>query len=1565
MPQFEIPYYHDYISSELADYLIQNSTPFEEILHLRQVGPNTGLETPAALQFLVSLYTQLEADLKKILLQRQLDRKFIDERVKACHEFNENLGHDFSTQDYQTIIGLEDSNARVVVGPKNKNYCHPIDNKPIAPVPDFLKGPHVTLFGPPGTAKMAINAMNTYYRKLKDEPEIVEKLLLTNTSLPKWGADDEDSKTPLRADLVSSSVNLTQCFEKNIKYYEDDTKKEYLLASENLSIPIKRFPGLALPCTFLFYNNSPIPLHLYDFALHLFKNWSRPESLVFYVPKLENEEEAAYIHKMVFEAEKLIKSLHPEYQLGSIRLMIVLENPRAILRTHEIIDALYPYFVGASLGWHDYLASTARLFKEDSHYRIPVKADPDIVIKYIKASHNLLADVVGSRGGIKVGGMYGILPLDNNPRSESFQITIKGYIKDVITQMKRNLTGFWVAHPDFVRLGLALVEAWRLYALGNIQPLHELIEKLLDKKYHQEVIDFIQKPDIAGLDKNDPQYVRSLIVADIKESDFIANNHPDEIRYNVFQSLQYLTDWLSGNGCVALPAHVHGVAVRVMDDLATAERSRWEVWHEIYHGRFKVEDFLKIAFEELHFIRKDLSNKDKIVQVKWTAQTEKWYPIAFQLMVQLMTAKKPVEFATELLMPFTVESIRNADEPLLEIKKIDPNKYHLDLDISLFNYYFEICGCADFAKKMSHNLVLDLSLAKNLILNFTKEQILEAASFHGNIGESKSKLDSFASAEQALVHNHEQEVIHQLIELGETYLNKFKMKFLISAKNKTGVELLKALKSRLNNTEAEELENAKQALWEISYKRFLEKPINKLHDELIELQKKYQINNASLAISINEKIQTFELDTQGLNTGNTHVFQLASLSKSLATAFAIEYFKKKNIPLETSVSKILADYGSQLKLEPSAWAEQLVIKHLLNHSAINMHYVNGFNLKNSMPSATELVLNSEKYSYPPLKIVAEPGTEFHYSGGGFILLEYLIELIEKNTIYSITDNFFKELNISDISFDQKNKPYLNYANGYFADNTPVNNGRLMFPAFAAGGLGTANGVAHFLNILTNAYHNIEGFKSISHDTAVEMLHGTDKGCRDFMGCDMGLGIFVAECGDNKVILHQGANEGFRCLFVHCFSGPNRGTGFTLLCNADNNGVLFIAEAAQKILKQLSLNGVNTSKFDNKFDYNKIQQEQIVNLGYKQLIFSAFEPTLPEKIVRTSREFCPLAAYNLLTDAQILKVSNQKFARAENLISPYRPTFDPELFGNQGKIMDSWESARHNTYDYEWLILRINQPQKINYLSASTQFHDGNQAEFIRLLGYLENENFWQEILPQFPMMGHSEVFIKLPSSGTTYQKFKVEMYPDGGLTRLGLYNQIPQNEISKFVDLEVAISKRCENSIPKTHKPLSLKYEATPDRLIKNISQLKKLSKPINLLSLAFGAKLLYATNEHYGPAIQVISPYPAIHMFDGLESARSRKPHHYEEVIIQLAEISNISKVIIDFKFFINNNPREIVIDALTESNQWINLISKNNVKAFAGNKKLYHINSRLKFKQLKIITLPDGGINRIEAYA
>ena len=1227
--------------------------------------------------------------------------------------------------------------------------------------------------------------------------------------------------------------------------------------------------------------------------------------------------------------------------MGTVRLMIVLENPRAIVRTHEIIDALHPYFVGASLGWHDYLGSTARIFKEDSHYRIPVKADPDIVIKYIHASHLLLADVVGSRGGIKVGGMYGILPQDTALDSASFQMTLLGYIKDVITQMKRDLTGFWVAHPDFVRLGIALVEAWQQHAAGKSESLKELVTSLLQKSYHKEILDFVFGDDIKGLNQDDPNYVRSLMVADIKESDYIANNHPDEIRYNVFQSLQYLTDWLSGNGCVALPAIVRGVPVRVMDDLATAERSRWEVWHEIYHNRFKLEDFVQIAHEEMHFIRKDLSDSKKIVQVKWNDRTAIWYPIALKLMLKLMTDKKPAEFATELLMPFTVDSIRKAQDPWLAISQVDSAKYKLSPEVERLNHYFEACGSIRFASEMAKNAFLDLTKAESLIRAFDLSEVLQAASFHGDIGQSKIALDAQASLEQKAVLDGAEEVRIELQKLGQEYLKKHGFKFLISAKDKSGSELLAALKTRLPRETKIELDEAREALWQITKKRLQASPLDNVYETIEKLRLKYGISGASISVNLNANSQTLcfgesEKGKSPVTVGTQ--FEIASLSKTLASAFAIEYFESKKIDLHTSVDSLFAKTSSKFRIGSA----QVQIEHLLNHTALNMHYVNGLK---APAAAGEILLNPKAFGYEELKVVESPGSKFNYSGGGFLVLEHLIESLEGRSIQSDFANFCQ------ISASDKNR-----AHGYFDDGKEVPGGALQFPLFAAGVWASTSEVAHFLNSLTESFSN-DG-KNISHDTAVRMLYGQDKGSREFMAADMGLGVFVVEAGENKFALHQGSNEGFRALFLQCFSGPDNGKGLVICANGDNGAVRFIAEAAQIILKELGVQGIDFDKFQNEFDFKNISQEQIVNLGYKQLLLSAFTPTQAPATVRPQVKLAR-SEFDVLQNASIDFVSNDRFARAENLISPYEPVFDPELFCPQGKVMDSWESARHNESDFHSLRCTLEKPAAFKFAWISTKYHDGNQVEYVRILARKNKDEAFKEILPKTHLLGHSEIKIKLPEDTNLYSQVEIQAYPDGGLTRLALYSDLP--DASGFADLVSAKCTRYSDVIPKSLKPLVISYSPSADEIQKNRNNAEA---DLDEANLGFGGQVLHVSNEHYGPGAQVISPYEPIHMFDGFESARSRTAGHVEEIKLRLAKPSRPKKVRFDFKYFVNNNPRFVSVHGLKDNN-WVELAPKTPVKAFAGNYKDIELNTQHEFSELLIKVYPDGGINRIQVLA
>lgn len=667
MKQPEIPAYLSFLPEPLLGSLWEGAETVAAIDGLR-VAPGLresfpNIESDEVLAFACGLYSDVKEHLNRVLEQRVTDRDFMDRETVACVARNE--GVEYTCAEYQTVIGKKDTSGRVVIGPLPQRD----ETAKMVEIPDFLVGDQVTLFGPPDTVKMSINAMNAFNRVSPDEPRIVTELAEAAGQVPRWGADNEDSKTPIMIDFLRACENLVGCFDGTIRFEDERQGRIYQLDEQGLSKPIKRIPGLALPDGNHLLNGNPLPLHLYDFAMHLWHNRARKEALVFYVPKLENEEEAAYVKNLIDRAEARIQAIDPGYQSGTIKLFIVFENPRAIFRIREIARVLHPHFLGGSLGWHDFLASTARLFKNDPNYRIPVKADPNIVIKHIRESHKILVNALAPLGAIRIGGMYGVLYEEGNP--QSYEVCMVGYIRDVTTQLKRGLNGFWVAHPAFVRTGLALVEAWR----RGREALTELVRALVpDPAEHRPLLNFVFSEDVEGLDSSDPRYLRSVLAASVAVSDVIANDDPEEVRYNVFQALQYICDWLSGNGCVALPATMknskgEAVFVRVMDDLATTERSRWELWAEVHHKRVPIALFEAILREELDFLRRGVNEENKRIQVAWEGEAEKWYPVAAALLSRLVIDPEPVEFATELMLPFTLDVVRAAPDPLRLIEK--------------------------------------------------------------------------------------------------------------------------------------------------------------------------------------------------------------------------------------------------------------------------------------------------------------------------------------------------------------------------------------------------------------------------------------------------------------------------------------------------------------------------------------------------------------------------------------------------------------------------------------------------------------------------------------------------------------------------------------------------------------------------------------------------------------------------------------------------------------------------------------------------------------------------------
>ena len=189
---------------------------------------------------------------------------------------------------------------------------------------------------------------------MPDEAAVITELVNASEDVPRWGADSEDSKTPMVDELITANENLAACFARTIEFNDTKRGKRYALESERLSIPVKRIPGLPIPCGDLLLDGTPLPLHLVDFALHLFHNRGHREALVFYVPKLETAAEAQYLSRLIQLSDQRLSEMDPAYQVGQVRLFTVFENPRAIFRIQEIADALHPYFAGGSLGWHDF-----------------------------------------------------------------------------------------------------------------------------------------------------------------------------------------------------------------------------------------------------------------------------------------------------------------------------------------------------------------------------------------------------------------------------------------------------------------------------------------------------------------------------------------------------------------------------------------------------------------------------------------------------------------------------------------------------------------------------------------------------------------------------------------------------------------------------------------------------------------------------------------------------------------------------------------------------------------------------------------------------------------------------------------------------------------------------------------------------------------------------------------------------------------------------------------------------------------------------------------------------------
>lgn len=350
--------------------------------------------------------------------------------------------------------------------------------------------------------------------------------------------------------------------------------------------------------------------------------------------------------------------------------------------------------------------------------------------------------------------------------------------------------------------------------------------------------------------------------------------------------------------------------------------------------------------------------------------------------------------------------------------------------------------------------------------------------------------------------------------------------------------------------------------------------------------------------------------------------EVASLSKTIAAAFMLEWCDQNGLSADTPANEALTKANSSFRIEPAAgcpkeWADQVLLRHLVDHTGLGMHYVNGISRDREMPQALDIIegRHQEDLGYERISVSKEPGTRFGYSGGGFLVLQHLLEAFEGKPIEEVLRPFLDACGMRDFTFRQDDVAGASYAQGYFDSGEMVPNGRMMFPPLAAGGLGTPRALANFWRQLVDAYHtpgltSSPGGSAISHKTAVAMLDSAaDKGSGAFMNAAMGMGVFVVPAGPNKVAVHQAANEGFRGIYLVVFSGPDKGKGYIIIANGDNQSALCIAKVVQHLLLKSEWAGVDMDLLRSRTDYDftGIKQEEIVNFAYKTLVFDAFIP----------------------------------------------------------------------------------------------------------------------------------------------------------------------------------------------------------------------------------------------------------------------------------------------------------------------------------------------------------------------
>ena len=371
-----------------------------------------------------------------------------------------------------------------------------------------------------------------------------------NSGADSYMTDFEDSNAPSWTNQIQGQINLKAAIRRELTLKQGE--KTYQLNEKIATLQV-RPRGWHLDEKHVLVDGKRVSGGIFDFALFLFHNAkeqvARGAGPFFYLPKMESHLEARLWNDIFVMAQDELGI--PQ---GTIKATVLIETILAAFEMEEILYELRAHSAGLNAGRWDYIFSCIKKFKVDQDFCLADRAKVTMTAPFMRAYALLLLKTCHKRGAPAIGGMSALIPIKNDPVKN--EAAMAGIIADKKRDATDGYDGGWVAHPG-------LVEA----------SMKEFVAVLGDKPNQWEK----QKPevDVKGADLLDFQPETPITEAGL--------------RMNINVGIHYLGAWLAGNGCV--PIH------NLMEDAATAEISRSQVWQWIRTPKGQLEDGTKITAE--------------------------------------------------------------------------------------------------------------------------------------------------------------------------------------------------------------------------------------------------------------------------------------------------------------------------------------------------------------------------------------------------------------------------------------------------------------------------------------------------------------------------------------------------------------------------------------------------------------------------------------------------------------------------------------------------------------------------------------------------------------------------------------------------------------------------------------------------------------------------------------------------------------------------------------------------------------------------------------------------------